>query len=84
MACNRFWFLTYGEFFAVLQAAFLVCFTGYTFFNGILPDSLVSWMGSLNISSLHNFLIAMLYFNLARVISAALEILIRETHFKRH
>ena len=84
MACNRFWYLTYGELFAVLQAAFLVCFTGYTFFDGILPDSLVNWMRSLNISNLHNFLIAMLYFNLARVIAAAVEILVRELHSKRH
>ena len=84
MACNRFWYLTYGEFFAVLQAAFLVCFTGYTFFKGMLPESLVSWMGSLNISNLHNFLIALLLFNVARVFAAALDITIREVCFKRH
>ena len=83
-ACNRFWYLTYGELLAVLQAAFLICFTGYTFFDGILPASFVSWMGSLRISNLHNFLIALLLFNVARVLAAALDITIREVRFKRH
>lgn len=33
---------------------FLVCFTGYTFFDGIFPPAVVSWMGSLHIATLRN------------------------------
>lgn len=78
VASNQFKYLYYAEFFAIAQAGFLICFTGYEFFNGILPSSVVDWMRSLNIRSLRKFLWSMLAFNLARVAFAGLHVAIRE------
>ena len=52
MACRRF----AGPFGIIvmnlLWTVFLVTFTGYGYFRGILPNQLVDWMGSLHIASL--------------------------------
>ena len=54
------------------QAAFYICFTGYGFFNGILPQSVVDWMESLRIASLRNILWTMCAFTVFNTIGAAL------------
>lgn len=57
---------------SVAQAAFYICFTGYDFFNGILPQSIVDWMGSLHIASLRNILWTMCVFTVLGAIGAAI------------
>ena len=76
MARGNFWYLTYGTAFTILQAAVLVCFTGYNFFKGILPDSVICWMASLKIDTLRGFLWAQLSFNIARVVSSYIHLII--------
>jgi len=51
---------------SIFHVGFLVCFTGYTFFYGILPTQFVDWMGSLHIATLRNVLTA----NLVAVVLA--------------
>lgn len=80
IANGRFWYYLYGGPITILQAAFLVSFTGYTYFNGILPDSIVSWMASLKIATLRNFLWAQLGFQVIRLIGMTIEIMIRARH----
>jgi len=82
IASNNFYYLIYAEFFAIAQAAFLICFTGYTFFNGILPAHVIDWMASLKIATLRNFLWSMLVFNILRVGTAAICVSLRELRRK--
>ena len=67
-ACNRFVFLAWHIPALALQALFAVSFTGYNYFVGALPASIIAWMASLHIATLRNFLIMMLTFSLLRVI----------------
>ena len=57
MAESRFGFLLYYVPVSVIEIGFVVCFTGYDYFRGILSDSTVDWMRSLNVASLRNFLL---------------------------
>jgi O-antigen/teichoic acid export membrane protein len=78
IACNRFGYLIYGGILDIFQVAFLVCFTGYTFFDGILSPAVIDWMASLKIATLRNFILTILIINLVRVACVAIEILIRQ------
>ena len=52
MACRRFGFIGYAGPLALLEAAVLVCLTGYGFFEPYLPRPWVEWMGSLHAARL--------------------------------
>lgn len=69
----RYYFI-YGGPITILQTVFLVCFTGYTFFNGILPPAIIEWMSSLKIATLRNFLWTQLAFNVLRLAFGATDI----------
>ena len=47
-AQGRFRFLWYAAPIISVKAAFLYCITGYTFFNGILPESLLTMIAEFN------------------------------------
>ena len=47
-AQGRFRFLWYAVPIILLKAAFLYCITGYTFFYGILPESVLVMIGEFN------------------------------------
>ena len=51
-ACNRIGSTAFYIGSNLLFASFLICFTGYEYFRGILPDSVVDWMASLHIAQL--------------------------------
>jgi len=74
LACNRFRFYAYGGPLTILQTIFLVCFTGYTFFNGLLPPAVVDWMASLNVATLRNLLWVQMVFAVLRLAGVAVEI----------
>ena len=76
MARGNFWYLTYASTLTVLQAVFLVCFTGYTFFTGLLPQSVIDWMASLKIATLRGFIWSCIWFNVLRIIIAYFHITI--------
>lgn len=67
MACRRFT----GPFgilvINLLWTVFLVAFTGYDFFHGILPNQLVDWMGSLHIASLQTLTVIGIPFGLLQL-----------------
>ena len=71
-ARDDFTFLWFVAPLSVAQAAFYVCFTGYEFFNGILPQSIVDCMASLRIASLRNILWTMCVFAVFNFIGAAI------------
>ncbi len=52
-ANERFSYLWYNIPLCLLQAVFLVCFFGYGFFRGIVPDSWMEWMDAANVLNLH-------------------------------
>lgn len=77
MASNRFYFLWYGVPITLLQSVFLVSFTGYKFFYGILPDDFVNWMGSLNIATLKNILCTSIFAMGLNVFAIFIDLIIR-------
>ncbi len=64
LAAARFGFLWYAIPCTFAQGAFFVAFTGYNFFQGLIPNSIIRWMASLKIDTLRNFLVAFLVFHL--------------------
>ncbi len=78
-ACGRFAFLWWSLPLGLAQSAFLVCFTGYTFFNGILPQTFVDWMGSLNIASLRNIIWTLIAFASIRAVFIFIQLLARHS-----
>lgn len=52
VACRRFGIIFFIIGFNILWISFLVSFTGYSFFYGILPDSIVNFMKWCNVASL--------------------------------
>jgi len=76
IARGNFWFLTYASPLTILQAVFLVCFTGYQYFDGILPAEIVYWMASLKIYTLRGFICAMITINVIRVICSYVHIFV--------
>ena len=79
-ACSRFRFFWWHIPLSILQIAFFVCFAGYTFFRGTLPDAVVDWMGLLNIATLRNFIWGMIAFGLIRMLIITLHLLYRKRH----
>jgi len=77
-ACNRFRFFWWHIPLSIFQTAFFVCFAGYTFFQGILPDAVVAWMGALNIATLRNFIWGMIVFGLIRTLLITLHLTFRK------
>ena len=66
IAKERFGFLWYGVPLTIIQTIVLVSFTGYTFFYGILPSSIVDWMGSIKLATLRNIIVFQLASHLVR------------------
>ena len=66
IAKERFGFLWYGVPLTIIQTIVLVSFTGYTFFYGILPSSIVDWMGSTKLATLRNIIVFQLASHLVR------------------
>lgn len=77
MACGRFKFVSYVTLIAVVECALLYGLTGYSFFEGVLPQAWVSWMASLNAARLGFLLQVMLWGSLLPVICMALQLLLR-------
>lgn len=73
IAKERFTFLWYGVPLTILHTMVLVCFTGYSFFYGIFPKSIVDWMGSINLATLRNILWLQLYVAVVRVLFVGVE-----------
>lgn len=67
IAKERFGFLWYGVPLTIIQTIILVSFTGYTFFYGILPSSVVDWMGSIHLATLRNILLFQFFANAIRI-----------------
>lgn len=57
---NRFWHMLFTLPITIIKALVLVCFTGFVYFNGILPNCYVEWMESFHLASLRNILIFLL------------------------
>lgn len=66
IAKERFGFLWYGVPLTIIQTIVLISFTGYTFFYGILPSSIVDWMGSIKLATLRNIIVFQLASHLVR------------------
>jgi len=79
VAANRFTFLWYVIPIHIIKVVFLVCFTGYTFFNGILPANVVAWMASLKIATLHNIVLTLVVFVVINLFCNAIEIWVLQT-----
>lgn len=77
IAAGRFLFLLHLLPLSIGYAAFLVCFTGYGFFQGCLPASCVDWMASLKIATLDNFILSYLIFNVLTLIAVAVQCMCR-------
>lgn len=84
VASNRFTFLSYGLAITIVHVVFLVSFSGYSFFYGILPDCFVDWMGSLNIATLRNILITSLCATSLNVTAVAVHVIIRQRRLACH
>lgn len=52
MACRRFRMAAFVIFINLAWTIFIVAFTGYGYFRGILPDAIVDWMGSIHLARL--------------------------------
>lgn len=61
IACRRFTAMAAVTGLNGIWAAFLICFTGYGYFRGILPARLIDWMADLHIANLQT----LTYLNLA-------------------
>lgn len=77
IAKERFTFLLYGVPLTVLHIVTLICFTGYSFFYGIFSQSIVDWMGSMNLATLRNILWLQLVVLICRIVLAWIESVIR-------
>lgn len=76
VASNRFVFLWYGTAITLLYVLFILCFSGYSFFYGVLPDTIVDWMGTLRIASLKNILLASIVALSLNVLAIMLDMMI--------
>ena len=76
-ACGRFSYLWYVVPTSLVHAAFLICFTGHSYFRGLLPDGIVDWMASLNVATLRNFLWTWIAFNVLGALQIVLHLLWR-------
>ena len=76
MACRRFGIAAFIAAFNFLWICFLVSFTGYEFFNGILPDAFVNFMRGCHLASLKTLTYASLF-------SATLQLVIIRLIYRR-
>lgn len=84
VANNRFSFLWYGIPLTVIHVTFMVSFTGYAFFYGVLPDGWVDWMGSLRIASLRKILLVMIYAQTVNIMMISIDMALRRIKRRRH
>lgn len=78
MACRRFGIAAFITIFNLIWTSILVCFTGYEFFFGILPDTYINFMKNCNLASIHTLTYASLF-------SAILQLMfIRLIYCRRH
>ena len=82
-ANNRFSFLWFSIPHALCTMLFQVCFTGYSYFDGILPENVIAWMASLQIGTLRNFIISMFIFGCIGFIYPVVVIALR-SHRRPH
>ncbi len=68
VACKRFRISAFIVVVNALWATFLVCFTGYEFFRGKLPDAIVDSMGTLNLATLTHLTYAWLACNSLQIL----------------
>lgn len=68
-ACRRVLATVICLIFGGLQTTFFVCFTGYDFFRGVLPDRIVDFMGRLEIATLPHMLWSTLAFTLLLIVA---------------
>ncbi len=80
IAAARFKFLWYHIPLCLIETAILVGFTGITFFNGILPDSIISAILSLNPCSLDFFLALGTILSLIRLVGFSVHLSLRKKH----
>ncbi len=59
MACRRFGFALFSFLANAAWIAFLLIFTGYDFFRGILPDATIDWIASTHMATLRHLTWAM-------------------------
>lgn len=78
VAAMRFFFLWYTIPIAIVQLAFFACFTGYAFFEGILSASALSWMDSLHIGTLRNYIWLNVVANLVTIFCCAVHLGMRK------
>lgn len=57
---NRFWHMFFTLPITTIKILILICFTGYTFFVGILPDNVLDWMAGFHMAKLRNILLMLL------------------------
>lgn len=76
-ANDRFSFVSYITPLLLGGAVFLMVFTGYGYFSGVLPDSIVTWMASLKIATLRNVLVTITAVNALCVGGAVIQLLAR-------
>lgn len=81
VAYNRFSFLWYMIPIAVIEAGVMVCFSGYTFFYGILPDSIVNWMGSCEMARLSIVIWVMFVCSLVAIAANAIQVFFARSTF---
>lgn len=67
MSCRRFGALMGLTVLNALWVGFLVCFTGYGYFHGVLPDRFVEWMASLKIASIRTITLIGIPFGLIQL-----------------
>ncbi len=60
MACRRFGFISFILLANLFWISFLLIFTGYDFFRGTIPDSILDWMASTQMATLKNLIWAQL------------------------
>ncbi len=68
VACKRFRISAFIVVVNALWATFLVCFTGYEFFRGKLPNAIVDSMGALNLATLTHLTYAWLACNSLQIL----------------
>lgn len=70
VACGRFNYNIICLPISIGQGIFLIAFTGYTFFSGTLPETILAWIASLHIATLRNIIWVMLVGNVLKLVCA--------------
>lgn len=80
MACGRFKFVGYCVGIAAVECVLLYGLTGYTFFEGWLPQIWVDWMASLNATRIDFILLLMLWSSVVSISCMGLQLIGRKIH----